>query len=154
MIRIVFVCHGNICRSPMAEFIMKDYVKSIGRESDFLIESRALHTDAIGMPIYRYAREVLERHGVTIDNSKRAQLLKKSDYDKFDYIICMDMLNVDDAVYLFGADPEGKIKLLLDFDCFMCKEVADPWYTRDFERTYREISSGVPYLYSRSVSEE
>lgn len=148
MIRIAFVCHGNICRSPMAEFIMKDYVKSIGRDGDFLIESRALHTDAIGVPIYRNAREVLESHGVRIDNSKRAQLLKKSDYDKFDYIVCMDSANLDDAIYLFGCDPDGKIKMLLDFDCFVCKEVADPWYTRDFERTYREISGAMPYLLS------
>ncbi len=144
--KIVFVCHGNICRSPMAEMIMKDIVAREGAQDKFIIESRALHTDAIGMPIYGRAKATLEEHGVPIDGAKRATLLTRGDYKKYDFIIGMDDMNSDDMLRLFGGDIERKVFLLLDFTDNP-RDVADPWYTRDFEKTYRDIVEGAEALY-------
>ena len=152
MIKVLFVCHGNICRSPMAEFILKDMVKKRGLEQQFHIESRATHTDEIwngqGNPVYPPAREKLAEHGISC-KGKRAILLKKSDYDSFDYIIGMDELNLRWIPKILGKSagntPEErkgeKISLLMDYTD-RPRMVADPWYTRDFESTYVDAVEG------------
>ncbi len=149
MIRICFVCHGNICRSPMAEFIFKDILIKNGCEKDFLVCSRATHTDEIwrgqGNPIFPPAREELIRHKISFDSDKRACLLEKGDYDKFDLFIGMDNENLRSMKRIFGFDSENKIRLLLDY----CSggEVSDPWYTRDFSLCYNDIIKGCRALF-------
>ena len=144
MINVLFVCWGNICRSPMAEFVLKKMVKERGLESQFHIESRATHTDEIwngvGNPVYPPAKAKLAEHGISCAG-KRAQLLTKSDYKDFDYIIGMDDLNARWMPRILGGDPDGKIHLLLDFSDNP-RGVADPWYTRDFETTYNDVVEG------------
>ena len=144
MINVLFVCWGNICRSPMAEFIFKDMVKKAGLEKEFHIESRATHTDEIwngkGNPVYPPAKAKLAEHGISCEG-KRAELLTKQDYKDFDYIIGMDDLNARWMPRILGGDPEGKIHLLLDFTDNP-RGVADPWYTRDFDATYRDVVEG------------
>ena len=143
-IRILFVCHGNICRSPMAEFVLKDMVEKRGLSDKFYIESRATHTDEIwaghGSPVYPPAKEILARHGIGCAG-KHAQLLERSDYDDYDYIIGMDQENMRYMPRMLGGDPEGKISLLMDYTD-RPGSVADPWYTRDFETTYRDVIDG------------
>ena len=144
MIKVLFVCWGNICRSPMAEFIFKDMVKKAGLEKEFHIESRATHTDEIwngkGNPVYPPAKAKLAEHGISCEG-KRAELLTKQDYKDFDYIIGMDDLNARWMPRILGGDPERKIHLLLDFTDNP-RGVADPWYTRDFDATYRDVVEG------------
>ena len=144
MIKVLFVCWGNICRSPMSEFVLKDMVKKQGVDSEFHIESRATHTDEIwngqGNPVYPPAREKLAEHGISC-KGKRAQLLTKSDYADFDYIIGMDDLNARWMPRILGGDPDGKIHLLLDFTDHP-RGVADPWYTGDFDATYTDVVEG------------
>ena len=140
MIRIMFVCHGNICRSPMAEFILRDMAKKQGREKDFVIASSATSTEEIwgdrGNPVYPPAKEELAKHGISCDG-KYAVQLKKSDYDKYDLFFCMDNNNFRNAIRILGADAEGKVrKLLLD------RDVRDPWYSGNFEVTYKDICEG------------
>ena len=144
MPRILFVCHGNICRSPMAEFILKDMVKKEGLEKEFYIESAATHTDEIwngqGRPVYSPARSKLAEHGISCEG-KFARKLTKSDYSKFDYIIGMDSENRHWMPKITGGDPEGKISLLLDYTDHP-RDVADPWYTGDFDDTYIDVVDG------------
>ena len=143
MIRIMFICHGNICRSPMAEFILKDMVKKRGLENQFIIASSATSREEIwgdvGNPVYPPAREELKRHGITCDG-KRAVQLTKSDYDRYDHLICMDKNNLRNALRILGADRENKLSLLLDFADG--GNIADPWYCGNFDRTYRDIVRG------------
>lgn len=143
MIRIMFICHGNICRSPMAEFILKDMVKKRGLENQFVIASSATSREEIwgdvGNPVYPPAREELKRHGITCDG-KRAVQLTKSDYDRYDHLICMDKNNLRNALRILGADRENKLSLLLDFADG--GNIADPWYCGNFDRTYRDIVRG------------
>ena len=143
MIRIMFICHGNICRSPMAEFILKDMVKKRGLENQFIIASSATSREEIwgdvGNPVYPPAREELKRHGITCDG-KRAVQLAKSDYDRYDHLICMDKNNLRNALRILGADRENKLSLLLDFADG--GNIADPWYCGNFDRTYRDIVRG------------
>lgn len=145
MIKILFVCHGNICRSPMAELMMKKRVKDLGLEDDFYIASAATTTEEIwgerGNPVYPPAREKLAEHGIS-SSGKYATLLLRSDYDKYDYIIGMDNENKRGMLRICGGDPEGKISLLMDYTD-RPRSVADPWYTRDFETTYRDIDEGL-----------
>ena len=145
MLRILFVCHGNICRSPMAEFIMKDLVKKEGLEADFRIASAATSTEEIwngeGSPIYGPAQRALQKHGVPYDKNKRARLLEKRDYGRFDLIIGMDERNRKNMKRMLGGDPEGKINLLLDYTD-RPREVADPWYTGNFDRAWEDIEEG------------
>ena len=175
MTKVLFICHGNICRSPMAEFVMKDLVKKAGLEKDFQIASAATSTEEIGNPVYPPARRKLAEHGIQCDGH-RARKLTNRDYDEYDLLIGMDQANLRNMHRICGGDHAGKMHLLLDFTdrrkgtptklnallgrgearersefspqaemekrglCF--DEVADPWYTGDFEATWRDVSDG------------
>ena len=146
--RIMFVCHGNICRSPMAEFIFRDILEKRGLEGEYTVSSCATSTEeiwnGIGNPVYPPAKAELKRHGINCDG-KRAVQLRKDDYQKYDLFICMDGNNVRNAVRILGADPDSKVKKLLDYDG-SGDSVADPWYTGDFETTYSDILRGCEAL--------
>ena len=140
MIKILFVCHGNICRSPMAEFVMKDLVKQAGLEGRFYIESAATSTEELGNPDYPPARRKLAEHGIDC-TGKRARQLTRSDYDKYDLLIGMDRANLRNMQRICGGDPGSKLYLLMDYSDHP-GEVADPWYTDDFETTWRDVLAG------------
>ena len=144
MIKVLFVCHGNICRSPMAEFCMKDLVRQAGLTNQFVIDSAATSTEeiwnGIGNPVYPPAKKELLRHGLSCEG-KRAVLLRKDDYARYDLIIGMDHNNLRNMHRIFGQDPEGKIQLLLDYTDHP-GDIADPWYTGDFETTWDDILRG------------
>ena len=140
MIKILFVCHGNICRSPMAEFVMKDMVKKAGLEKAFYIGSAATSTEEIGNPVYPPARKKLAEHGISCAG-KTARQLRRSDYAEYDLLIGMDQANLRNMLRICGGDPEGKLHLLMDFTD-RPGEVADPWYTNDFEATWRDVEEG------------
>ena len=141
---ILFVCHGNICRSPMAEFVLKDMVRRRGLEEQFHIESRATSSEEIwggrGNPVYPPARRMLAKHGISCDG-KEAQRLTRADYEDYDYIIGMDQENLRGMMRILGSDPAGKVSLLLDHTD-RPGSVADPWYTGDFESTWRDVEEG------------
>ena len=141
MTKILFVCHGNICRSPMAEFVMKDLVKKAGREAEFEIASAATSTEEIGNPVYPPARRELAAHGIGCAGHAARQL-RRADYDHYDLLIGMDGANVRNMRRMCGGDPDGKIRLLLDFAGRPAQEVADPWYTGDFTATWRDVEAG------------
>ena len=140
MIRILFLCHGNICRSPMAEFIMKDLVKKAGLEQSIQIESAATSTEEIGNPVYPPARRKLSEHGIDC-SGKRARQLLNSDYEKYDLLIGMDQANLRSMYRICGGDFADKMHLLMDFTN-RPGEVADPWYTDDFDTTWRDVEEG------------
>lgn len=140
MIKILFVCHGNICRSPMAEFVMKDLVRKAGRAEEFSIASAATSTEEIGNPVYPPARRMLAAHGIDC-TGKTARQLRKSDYAQYDYLIGMDQANFRNMQRMCGGDPDGKIHLLLDFTD-RPGQVADPWYTGDFQATWEDVLEG------------
>ena len=144
MIRILFVCHGNICRSPMAEFVMKHLVAKAGRTGEFEIASAATSTEEIGNPVYPPARAKLAEHGIGCAG-KTARQLTKADYGKYDLLIGMDSANIRNMNRICGGDPDGKIRLLLDY-IGEHRDVADPWYTRDFEATWWDVLSGCTAL--------
>ena len=147
MIRILYICHGNICRSAMAEFIMKALVKSRGLENEYYIESAAVSDEETGNPIYPPAKRCLTQHGVPFDNSKRARKIEYSDYARFDRIICMDASNLRWLRYIIPSDPEGKVHLLMSYTG-TGRDVADPWYTGDFERSFEDIREACEALLS------
>ena len=134
MIKILFVCHGNICRSPIAEFVMKDLVKKAGRANEFHIASAAVSREEIGNPVYPPARRELARHGITCDGHAAHQITRK-ELEDYDYIYFMDASNARYLRRLFGADPD-KCRPLLS------RDVADPWYTGDFEATWDDVLEG------------
>lgn len=140
MIRIMFICHGNICRSPMAEYILKDMLARRNMTDEFLVCSSATSTEEIGNPVYPPARAELARHGIACDG-KRAVQLTRADYDRYDYFLCMDERNFRNAQRILGGDPDGKLTKLLSY-AGRDGDVADPWYTGDFEITYRDIVAG------------
>jgi len=147
MHRILFVCHGNICRSPMAEFVMKDLVRQAQLQDQFHIESAATSTEEIGNPVYPPARRKLAEHGIGCAG-KTARQLTRSDYDRFDLLIGMDEWNIRNMTRMCGGDSEGKIIRLLDLTD-RPGDVADPWYTGNFEATWRDVLCGCQALLKR-----
>lgn len=140
----MFVCHGNICRSPMAEFIFRKMVKERGLGESFSAYSSATSTEEIwgdvGNPVYPPAKKELLKHGITCEG-KRAVQLKKSDYDRYDLFLCMDSMNLRNALRILGSDKDNKVKKLMDYTDEK-GDVADPWYTGRFDVTYRDIEKG------------
>lgn len=136
--KIIFVCHGNICRSPMAEFIFKDKIRSRGLNEQFYVESAAVSTEEIGNSIYPPAKRCLNAHGIPFDTSKTARQITRADYDRFDLIICMDRMNLRWLKYIIPNDPDNKVRLMMSY-AGQDRDVADPWYTGDFETTYRDL---------------
>ena len=141
MTRILFICHGNICRSPMAEFIMKDLAEKAGRAEQFAISSAATSTEEIGNPVYPPAREMLARHGISCAG-KASRQLRREDYRAWALLVGSDAANLRNMARICGGDPEGKFRLLLDYASRPGREVADPWYTGDFEAAWRDILAG------------
>lgn len=136
--RVLFVCHGNICRSPMAEFILKALVKSRGLEDEYYIESAAVSTEEIGNRIYPPAQRCLRQHGVAFDNDRRARQITAADYRRFDRIICMDASNLRLLRRIIADDSQNKVHLMMSYTG-VGRDVADPWYTGDFETTFQDI---------------
>ena len=145
MIKLLFVCHGNICRSPMAEFVMKDMVRKRGLEDRFEIASAATSREEIGNPVYPPARRKLAENGIACAGH-HARQMTKADYDRYDLIVCMDRANIRNACRIAGDDPEHKIVLLLDYTQRRGQEVADPWYTGDFDAAWNDIVEGCEML--------
>ena len=137
---ILFVCHGNICRSPMAEFVMKDMVRKAGLEELFVIDSKAARRDELGNDTHYGTKAKLRQMGIPF-SKRRATLLSTTDYAAYDYLVAMDEENVRDMLRLFGGDPEKKITMLLRF-AGENREVADPWYTGNFDETYDDVVKG------------
>lgn len=144
MINILFVCHGNICRSPLAEFLMRDLITKRGLADSFYIASAATSTEEIGNHVYPPVRRILEKRGIDC-GSKTARRVTATDYEKFDYLICMDSANVRNLTAIVGRDSENKIKKLLDFTD-LPRDVADPWYSGDFSTAERDIELGCEAL--------
>lgn len=148
MIEVLFICHGNICRSPIAEFVLKDLTTKLGIADQFYIASAATSTEEIwngvGNPVYPPAKAELAKHGISCEG-KRAVQLRKDDYSKYDLLIGMDFANIRNINRIIGGDPEGKVKLLLEY-AGMSREVADPWYTGKFDVTYRDVLTGCEAL--------
>ena len=147
MIKILFVCHGNICRSPMAEFVMKDLVNKKGIADEFEIASAATSTEEIGNSVYPPAKRKLNEHGISCAG-KTARQMTKEDYAHYDYIIAMDKFNLKNMTRFVGNDTDNKVSLLMDYTS-RPGDVADPWYTRDFEAAYRDIKAGCEGLLER-----
>ena len=141
MKKILFICHGNICRSPMAEFMFKKKIKDRGLEDSFLIRSAATSTEEIGNPVYPSARAELAIHGISCEGKTACQVTKY-DGDYYDYLICMDHYNVSNLKRMMKKHVEPKIFLLMEF-IGSAKDVADPWYTNDFKETWDDIDAGL-----------
>lgn len=150
--KILFICHGNICRSPMAEFIFKDMVKKEGRSSEFYVASAATSYEEIGNPVHYGTAKILDRLGISY-KEKKAVHLEKTDYEKYDYLVCMDSANVRNSLRILGEDKDKKVYKLLDF-INSKRDVADPWYTGDFETTYKDIQAGCRGLLNYIGSKE
>ena len=152
MINILFICHGNICRSPMAEFVMKDLVKKAGLESRFHIESAATSTEEIGNPVYPPACRKLAEHGIDCAG-KTARQLRNEDYERYDLLIRMDQANLRNMHRICGGDFDGKMHLLMEFTD-RPSDVADPWYTDDFETTWQDVLAGCSRLLGWLISRD
>ena len=144
MIKILFVCHGNICRSPMAEFVMKDMVRKAGLEWKFEIASAATSTEEIGNPVYPPARRELAAHGISC-KGKTARQITRRDYADYDYLIAMEQYNLRNIHRIIPDDPEGKISLLMAH-AGSGEDIEDPWYTGNFSKVYRQIECGCAAL--------
>ena len=140
MIKILFVCHGNICRSPMAEFVMKDIVNKLGIADKFEIASAATSTEELGNPVYPPVRRLLSQKGLSCAG-KTARQMTNEDYSHYDYIIAMDRYNLRNMTRFVGSDPNNKVSLLLDYTD-RPGDVADPWYSGDFETTWKDVCEG------------
>lgn len=140
MIKILFVCLGNICRSPMAEYVMKDLVKKTGVSDRFLIDSAATSREEIGNPVHPGTRQKLRQEGIPCGDH-RARRMEKADYDKYDYLIGMETWNIKNMLRITGGDPDKKISRLLDFSQHP-RDIADPWYTGNFDETFEDVMEG------------
>lgn len=140
MIKILFICHGNICRSPMAEFLLKHMVKEKGMAGQFQIDSAATSTEEIGNPVHYGTRRKLAQYGISVAG-KTAVRMQKRDYDFYDYLIGMDDANIRNMCRIAGGDPDHKICKLLEF-AGSTRDIADPWYTGNFDETYDDILEG------------
>ena len=147
MTKILFICHGSICRSPMAEFVMKDLVKKAGLTAEFLIASAATSREEIGNPVYPPARRKLAEHGIACGGHAARQLTRE-DYDAYDLLVGMDQANLRNMRRICGGDPEEKLHLLLDYTG-RPGDVADPWYTGDLEATWQDVREGCQCLLRR-----
>ena len=147
MIKVLFVCHGNICRSPMAEFVLKDMVEKSNQTANFRIASAATSTEEIGNPVHHGTRNILRRHGISTAG-KYARQMTKQDYKEYDYLIGMDQWNIRNMLHITGGDPDKKICRLLDFTDHP-RDIADPWYTGDFDTTYADVIEGCRALLSK-----
>ncbi len=147
MTKILFVCLGNICRSPMAEMILRDMVRRRGLEAEFVIASAATSTEEIGNPVYPPARRMLASHGIDC-GGKRAVQLCRADYDRYDWLLGMETANIRRMRAICGGDPEGKIARLLD-GTPNPRDIADPWYTGDFQSTWDDLVEGCTALLDR-----
>ena len=150
MTKILFVCHGNICRSPMAEFVMKKLVRDAGLEREFEIASAATNREELGNPVYPPARRKLMEHGISC-SGKTARRMTRADYDYYDHIVIMDRNNAHNILYIIGDDPDRKVRLLMEY-AGERRDVADPWYTGDFEATWQDVNKGCKALL-RSLSD-
>lgn len=140
MIKILFVCHGNICRSPMAEFVLRDMVQKQGIADQFIIASAATSTEEIGNPVHSGTRRKLKEFGISTEG-KTAVQLKKKDYMYYDYLLGMDKRNIQNILRIVGEDQDSKVHLLLEY-ASNTRDIADPWYTGDFNQTYDDIKEG------------
>lgn len=147
MIKILFICHGNIFRSPMAEFVMKDLVEKNGVSEEFEIASAATSTEEIGNSVYPPAKRKLKEHGISCEG-KTARQMTKADYTYYDYIIAMDRFNLRNMTRFVGNDPDNKVSLLMDFTNHT-GDVADPWYTGDFDATWNDVYEGCVGILNR-----
>ena len=151
MIKVLFICHGNICRSPMAEFIFKKMVSNAGISDKFYIASAAVSNEEHGNPVYPPCRKLLNEHGIDC-SEKRAVQIKKSDYDKYDYIIAMEAYNLIGLKRIIGDDTENKVHLLLDYT-ENPGDIDDPWYSGEYVTAYNDIERGLKgflnYIYSK-----
>ena len=152
MIRVLFVCHGNICRSPMAEFVMKDLVKKKGEAQNFMIASAATSMEEIGNPVYPEANRTLVAHGLPASNHHAWQLTR-ADYDRYDFFIGMDQENIYRMRQIFGGDSQRKVGLLLAYTEHP-REVEDPWYTGRFDRVFDLITQGCQALLEALLADE
>lgn len=151
MINIMFVCWGNICRSPMAEFVLKDMVRKAKLQDQFEIASAATHYDEIGSPVYPPARRIMAEHGIS-SSGKTARLLEKGDYVHYDHLIGMDSANLRNMNRICGGDRDGKFSLLLDW-CGVRRDVSDPWYTGNFQDTWNDVTAGCEALLEKLKKE-
>ena len=149
MIKVLFICTGNICRSPMAEFVLKDILAKRNLSSNFYIASAATSREEIGNPVHHGTRNKLAPLGISV-KGKTAIQLTKGDYAKYDYLIGMDDWNIRGILNIIGSDPEGKVCKLLDFT-HHSRDIADPWYTGDFDTTYSDIVEGLEAFLEKVV---
>ena len=145
MVKILFVCHGNICRSAMAEYMFKDMVERAGAAGEFYIRSAATSSEELGSPVYPPARRKLAEHGISCAGHA-AHRMTRAEYDEYDLVVCMDNANLRNLRRMTGGDPEGKISLALDHCGRAGGEIADPWYTGDFEATWQDLSQALAGL--------
>ena len=157
MIKVLFICHGNICRSPMAEFVMKDLLQKKGLSDRFYIASAATSRDEIwngvGNPVYPPAREELAKHGIGCAG-KRAVQVTREDYQNYDYLICMDTNNLHNLDRIIRSDSDKKVSLLLDYADRPGASIADPWFTGNFEVTYSDVLAGCTGLLQYLLEKE
>ena len=152
MIKILFVCHGNICRSPMAMFLMREMVKAQGVADRFRIDSAATSSEELGNPLYPPARRKLMREGIPCEGHV-VRKLEKADYARYDLLLGAESANIRNMLRICGGDPDGKIRRLLDFSDTP-RDIADPWFTDDFDTAYFDILEGCKALLDKLLSDD